>query len=59
MCDYNFNTNRSIPGWESEELGVGMPTGRKHSLDCTYVVARCRPFGNVYGQFSENVLKGT
>ena len=29
MCDYNFNTNRSIPGWESEELAVGMPTGRK------------------------------
>ena len=69
VCDYNFDTHRSIQlktghftqmVWrKSEELGVGVATGTKHGLECTYIVARYRPAGNVYGQYSENVLKGT
>ena len=46
--------------WEgSKELGIGMATGKKGGMTCTYVVARYRPAGNFAGQYRKNVPKGS
>lgn len=69
MCDYNFDSPKhntlirtghfTQMVWKtSRQLGVGVATGKKHGMDCTYVVARYRPHGNRPGEFSDNVLKG-
>ena len=44
---------------KSQQLGVGVATGKKYGMDCTYVVARYRPHGNIVGEFSDNVHNGT
>ena len=66
VCDYDFNTGKSANGkdvghftqvaWkESLELGMGRAT----KGDCTYVVGRYKPPGNLKGKEKENVFKGT
>ena len=46
--------------WEgTKELGIGMATGTKDGMNCTYVVGRYRPAGNFAGQYEKNVLKGS
>lgn len=43
----------------SRELGIGMATGKKNGMTCTYVVGRYRPAGNMGGQYKANVPKGS
>ena len=43
----------------SRELGIGMATGKKNGMMCTYVVGRYRPAGNMGGQYKANVPKGS
>ena len=71
MCNYDFVAHRANHGgtasvdftqmvWKnSQELGVGVATGTKDGMKCTYLVARYRPAGNWLGQEPKNVLKGT
>ena len=43
----------------SRELGIGMATGKKNGMTCTYVVGRYRPAGNMGRQYKANVPKGS
>ena len=43
----------------SKELGIGMATGKKNGMTCTYIVGRYRPAGNMGGQYKANVPKGS
>ena len=40
------------------DLGIGLATGKKHGMQCTYIVARYRPAGNFLGKYQQNVPKG-
>ncbi|XP_020613454.1 Golgi-associated plant pathogenesis-related protein 1-like [Orbicella faveolata] len=65
---YNFKNGGFSAGtghftqvvWKgSTDLGIGVATGNKHGMKCTYIVARYRPAGNFMGRYQENVLKGS
>lgn len=65
---YNFKNSGFSAGtghftqvvWKgSTDLGIGVATGNKHGMKCTYIVARYRPAGNFMGRYQENVLKGS
>lgn len=43
----------------SEEIGVGRAFGKKWGMNCTFIVARYKPEGNIEAAFKENVEKGT
>ena len=48
--------------WKAtEEIGVGRAFGKKWGMNCSFIVARYRPKGNVDEEaaFKENVEKGT
>ena len=64
VCMYNFNNPGYASGtghftqlvWKgSDKLGMGHAT----SGQCTYVVGRYKPAGNMKGDFENNVMKGS
>ena len=69
VCTHQYTFGNSAPSgtlhftqvvWEgTKELGIGMATGTKDGMNCTYVVGRYRPAGNFAGQYEKNVLKGS
>jgi len=44
---------------ESEKLGIGKADIFRDGLNCTYVVARYRPAGNMLGDYAINVPQGS
>ncbi|XP_048577144.1 probable pathogenesis-related protein CaO19.6200 isoform X2 [Nematostella vectensis] len=68
VCKYDFNnkTFQRPAGhftqmmWKStDRLGMGRAYGNKFGLNCTYVVARYSPIGNIADRTASNVEKGT
>ncbi|KAJ7374888.1 hypothetical protein OS493_005241 [Desmophyllum pertusum] len=66
---YDFNNGESSYGtghftqvvWKkSTALGIGRAEGENSGpRKCAYIVARYNPAGNLWGQYQDNVLKGT
>lgn len=69
VCTHRYTFGNSAPSgtlhftqvvWDgSKELGIGMATGKKGSMTCTYVVGRYRPAGNYAAQYQKNVPRGS
>ncbi|XP_078365287.1 uncharacterized protein LOC144649629 [Oculina patagonica] len=69
-CCHNFSIHgfQNISGhfsqlvWKAtEEIGVGRAFGTKWGMNCTFIVARYKPKGNINSEalFKENVERGT
>ena len=69
-CCHNFSIHgfRNVSGhfsqlvWKaSEEIGVGRAFGTKWGMNCSFIVARYKPKGNIDSEenFKENVERGT
>lgn len=67
VCSHNFYNQAyqdksghfSQLVWNAtRELGVGKATGTKFGMNCTFIVARYRPLGNVGSEFANDVSKG-
>ncbi|XP_074617032.1 uncharacterized protein LOC141876372 [Acropora palmata] len=67
VCSHNFfnqayqdkSGHFSQLVWNAtRELGVGKAMGTKFGMNCTFIVARYRPLGNVGNEFATDVSKG-
>lgn len=67
VCSHNFYNQAyqdksghfSQLVWNAtRELGVGKATGTKFGMNCTFIVARYRPLGNIGSEFANDVSKG-
>lgn len=67
VCSHNFfnqayqdkSGHFSQLVWNAtRELGVGKAMGTKFGMNCTFIVARYRPLGNVGSEFATDVSKG-
>lgn len=67
VCSHNFydeayqdkSGHFSQLVWNAtRELGVGKAMGTKFGMNCTFIVARYRPLGNIGSEFAHDVTKG-
>lgn len=67
VCSHNFYNQAyqdksghfSQLVWNAtRELGVGKAMGTKFGMNCTFIVARYRPLGNIGSEFADDVSKG-
>ncbi|KAL9975334.1 hypothetical protein ACROYT_G012487 [Oculina patagonica] len=67
VCSHNFydqayqdkSGHFSQLVWNAtRELGVGKAMGTKFGMNCTFIVARYRPLGNIGSEFANDVSKG-
>jgi len=67
VCSHNFfnqayqdkSGHFSQLVWNAtRELGVGKAMGNKFGMNCTFIVARYRPMGNIGSEFAFDVSKG-
>lgn len=67
VCSHNFfnqayqdkSGHFSQLVWNAtRELGVGKAMGTKFGMNCTFIVARYRPLGNIGSEFASDVSKG-
>ncbi|XP_073232643.1 uncharacterized protein [Porites lutea] len=67
VCSHNFydqayqdrSGHFSQLVWNAtRELGVGRAIGQKFGMNCTFIVARYRPLGNIGSEFASDVTKG-
>ena len=67
VCSHNFfnqayqdkSGHFSQLVWNAtRELGVGKALGTKFGMNCTFIVARYRPLGNIGPEFASDVSRG-